>query len=157
MPPWAPGSLRGEATLCNSPQASFLGRHMPIPLCPFPPCETFTFFIRTPSESEVFYHPPPRLPRPLKPLPSFHRRLRCTFFCGTWVPPNFPANQFGRIMQLSIWTILCAIHLFSNCHQIIPPLLMSFFKKWYIWERIFILAEIVEVACLLHIFTIICL
>lgn len=45
----------------------------------------------------------------------------------------------------------------SNCHQFISPLLISFFKKWCIWERIFILTEIVKVACLLRIFTIMCL
>lgn len=107
----------------------------PWPSLDFPPCETFTFFLRTPSGSEVFYHPSPHLPRPLKPLPSFHRGLRCTFFCGTRVLPNFPANQSGRVMQLSIWTILCAIHLFSNCHQV--PLLVSFLKKIiYLGENI---------------------
>lgn len=106
-PPWARGGLRGETALLQLTTASvFRKPYVHDPLSIFTPCETFTFFLRTPSGSrEVFYHPPPHLPRPLKPASSTGDSMY--LFCGTRVLPNFPAINLGSHATLHLNTILC--------------------------------------------------
>lgn len=103
MPPWAPGGLRGEATLCNSPQASFLRSHTPMALSPFSSTWNFHFLPQDPHRFWSLLSPTPSSSKTTEAPALFPLRTKMYLLLWYMGPTKFPCK--------SIWESHATLHL----------------------------------------------